>query len=348
MTRAIDLRHFFRLCDGTGILQHATFAVPCRAHGYCTDDVARALVVAVGLRELVAGADRERLVEIEHVMLSFLLDAFNPALGRFRNFMAYDRRWLEEGGSDDSWGRAMWGLGTAAAAGRSDGGRRLAREVFNGGRPARRSMTSLRAWAYGLLGYAAIPETAVPGELHDEALELVDRLLASYGNASRRGWRWCEPVATYDNAIVPLALQRAGCVLGLSAPCRAAREMGEWLFDAQTAPIGHLSLFGNEGWCADTERRATFDQQPIDAASLAMLAFELWRDTGENEWRRRGESALAWFRGHNDLKTSLVDAETGGCCDGLTAEGVNLNQGAESTLVWLMARHAEVLASVER
>lgn len=346
--RGVDLRHLFHLCDGTGILQHATFAIPCRSHGYCTDDAARALVVAVALRDISTGPERERLGWVESTMLAFLLDAFNPEQGRFRNFMSYDRRWLEERGSDDSWGRGMWGLGTAAACGRSDAGRRLAREIFDRARPAYRSTTSLRSWAYALLGYAAIPETGLPGELQEEALELVERLLGAYRRGAQPGWNWCESVATYDNAIVPLALLRAGRLLDLSAPRRAAEEMGEWLFKLQKGGQGQLSLIGNQGWCSLTEGRARFDQQPIDAASLAMLAFELWRDTADYAWWQRGERGMGWFRGANDLEAVLVDSETGGCRDGLTSEGVNMNQGAESTLAWLMARHAEVLTAVER
>lgn len=331
----IDYRHLIAMTDDTGMLQHAKYSIPDRDHGYCIDDNARALIVACQAGRLGGRKEIERLVPI---YLAFINQAFNSDNRRFRNFMSYDRRWLEDTGSEDSQGRALWGLGVASVMAPLSSQRVLAGRLFEDGLPAVDMFQAPRARAFAILGinhYLQGNERRRPTQARLESLAggLYDLFLCS----SSDGWQWCEAYMTYDNAILPLALLQAGHRMGNTEMVEVALRALNWLIERQMTPDGHFSLIGNDGWMTRNGHRAIFDQQPLDAGALTLACAEAYRCTNEHRWLEHAHCALGWFMGRNDLDQMLYDPETGGCCDGLHHAGVNSNQGAESTLSWLMA-----------
>lgn len=329
----LKLDHLLRLTDCTGIIQHAAYGLPDRTTGYTTDDNARALVAALRACEVTSDPAASRLAER---YLAFLAHAQN-ADGSFRNVMDYGRRFLEEVGSEDACGRAVWACGVAAAAGQplvALGARRLLERSL----PAVARLRAPRARAFALLGLASLVE-AEPGHAAARALleRLADSLVRRYRRASGPGWRWFEDVLTYSNAALPLALFRAHQVTGRRALLGVAAESLAFLSDCLFRD-GMLRVVGNRGWYRRGGARAYFDEQPEDAGVLVLAHAAAYQTTGRPEHRRLAEQAFAWFLGENALGCPLYDPRTGGCCDGLTPEGPNLNQGAESLLAYLLAR----------
>ena len=329
----VRLDHLRRLTDEVGLLQHARFHLPDRRFGYCTDDNARALLV-------LTRAARQRpdpgLLPWMRTYLSFLLHAWNPEAGRFRNFLGYDRRWLEEVGSEDAQGRALWALGEAAAWG-PEGLWEPAAALFQEAWAATAALTHPRPWAYALLGGLAYLER-FPGarRVQERLRELAQDLEARFREGAAPGWPWFEAVATYDNAILPAALIAAGRFFGEAAWLERGLAVLRWLVEIQTDPHdGHLTFIGNRGWFRRGGPRARFAQQPIEAAAMAEAAARAWEATGDPAWRELVERCVGWFLGENDRGCRLVDLQTGGAHDGLEATGPNANQGAESGLAWL-------------
>lgn len=332
---ALDLRHLAALSDSTGVLQHARYCVADRSHGYCTDDNARALIVACRAARLGVTDPGVSVA----TYLAFLTHAFNAANGRFRNFMTYERSWLEETGSEDSHGRALWGLGVAAACAPRRGERDLAMGLLADGMVTVELLSSPRAWAYAVLGIGAcFAHRPVPDDMARRARALSYRLDALFASNGEAGWFWCEQYLTYDNAILPLSLVVAGSCLGDSRLLGTGLRSLGWLMSMMIAPQGHLTLIGSDGWLIRGAERATFDQQPVDAAALALACAAAYQATGDAIWLGHLRLCMDWFMGRNDTGAGLYDPETGGCFDGLAREGVNANLGAESTLAWLMAR----------
>jgi len=332
----LDLRHLRRLTDATGILQHAKYHVPDREHGYCTDDNARALIVAITASQHLTVTDE--LDELAGTYLGFLRHAFNPELKTFRNFMGYDRRWLEERGSPDSHGRAVWALGVAAAEMRDEGLRTFAVELFREALPGLEETRDLRAQAFALVGITAYlsrfgGDTAVK---RPRAL-LSERLLEAFDTGTRDPeWPWPEHMLTYANARLPHALIVAGSQLEQRAMIEHGLRALAWLMDLQTID-GRFSPVGNQGFYEKGGRRARFDQQPIEADAAVAACSAAFEVTGDRAWLERAWQAFRWFLGSNDVGQGLYDHRTGGCRDGLHATRVNDNEGAESTLAWLQA-----------
>jgi len=331
----VDFSHLRRLTDETGLLQHARGTVPNREHGYCTDDNARALIVAtLATREPARAAG---LDDLAVRYLSFLQHAFNRKRRVFRNLMSYDRRWSEPAGSTDSNGRAVWALGVAAAKYPDERLRRMATDLLLESLPALEAATDLRAIAFAALGLAAARTRGMGGSV-DELLErLCDRLLAAFAEgAGDDSWPWPEEVLTYANARLPHALIEAGARAGREGGAAQGLRALEWLVEVQTED-GCFSPVGNRGWYRRGGKRARFDQQPIEADAMVAACAAALRATGEAIWGDRAALALRWFLGRNVVGEPLYDAATGGCRDGLGAGGSNENQGAESTLSWLSA-----------
>jgi len=333
----IKLDHLLRMTDGVGMLQHSKFTVPDREHGYCVDDNARALIVAV-----TAQAFRPRddsLKGLASTYLSFLDHAFNSEHGRFRNFMSYDRCWLEETGSEDSHGRALWGLGVAATLGRNNGQLSHAADLFQRALPAVEDFTSPRAVAFTVIGIHAF----LPGNRDNIQVEtlcriLSDKLMQWFRNLSSQDWPWCEETLTYDNARLPQALLLSGQWLGNEEMLQIAMHALTWLKEIQHDETGcFFAAIGNHGWFSRGRDKAQFDQQPIEAAAMLDACIEAFNFTRDEEWITYAYRCLNWYQGDNELNISLYDHATGGCRDGLQAHSVNENQGAESTLCWLMA-----------
>lgn len=332
----VSLAHLAQLLDPTGLAQHATLAIVDRAHGYCVDDNARGLILAT---QLTAGRTAPPPAgDLFGITAAFVQHAWDAGTGRFRNFLAYDRRWLEAAGSDDSHGRAVWAIGTVAAKAADASLRAWAYGLLERTAPPVLALTSQRAWAFALLGIlealAARPEDLRLARLRTT---LAERLYDHLRGNRRPGWTWFEEIVSYDNARLPQALIAAGHQAGRTEWVTLGIEALEWLCQAQTAEAGHFRPIGSNGFWRRGGDRAVHDQQPLEATATISACLEAWRVTGDGTWLTEAQRAFAWFLGDNDLGQPLYDASTGGCCDGLLCDRVNRNQGAESTLAFLMA-----------
>jgi glycosyltransferase involved in cell wall biosynthesis len=326
------LDHLVRLTDDTGVIQHAVYSVPSRSTGYCVDDNARALIVAVHADRMQGGADTSALVTR---YLSYLHLSQQPN-GSFRNLMSYERILDPSPASDDCIGRSLWALGVTVALAANEGCRFLARDMLARALPYSRDLGP-RGTAQAILGLVSVLGTDPRNT--DNRL-LLDALVAKLSNAYRTNasdrWRWFESTLTYDNALLPFALFAAFSVTGDSATLRDARESLEFLegvcFDGE-----HLQLVGNTGWHSSGGEKAYADEQAIDAAALVLAFSCAYSVTKNAHYLRRMREAFAWFLGANRLGLPLYDFSTGGCRDGIGVAHVNQNQGAESTVCFLMA-----------
>jgi len=332
----LKLDHLRHMADETGILQHAIFTVPNYHEGYCTDDNARALMVSTLLEELGSG----EALELASRYLAFVWYAFNAETGRFRNFMDYQRHWLEDSGSDDSYGRALWALGTVLGRSNTPALHSMAGWLFEQALPAILDTTSPRAWAFALIGvHEYLRRLAGDRRASQVREELAGRLLALYQSHRSDEWRWYEEVLTYCNAALPHALLMCGQSMPNKAMTEAGLESLSWLADLQRAEEagGHFVPIGSNGFYQQGGKRARFDQQPVEAQAMVSACLEAARITGDKRWRKEARRVFEWFLGRNDLNLPVYDPMTGGCRDGLHPDRANENQGAESTLAFLQA-----------
>ncbi len=333
----IKLDHLLRMTDGVGMLQHSKFTVPDREHGYCVDDNARALIVAVTAKNFQP--QDTSLNDLASTYLSFLDHAFNRDTCLFRNFMSYERCWLEEKGSEDSHGRALWGLGVASALGKNEGQISHAADLFQIALPAVEHFTSPRAVAFTLIGIHAL----LSGDSGNSQIETLCKILSNklmqwFRHTASKDWPWCEETLTYDNARLPQALLLSGQWLNDNEMLQTALRTLSWLKEIQRDKSDcYFSAIGNKGWYTRGGDIAQFDQQPIEAAAMIDACIAAFNITRDEEWITCAYRCLNWYQGDNELNLSLYDHATGGCRDGLQVESVNENQGAESTLCWLMA-----------
>jgi glycosyltransferase involved in cell wall biosynthesis len=335
---ALKLDHLHRMSDNTGIFQHATFAVPNYGEGYTTDDNARALVLATRIEQL-GETESNGIDKLTLRYMAFLGHAFNPGNGRFRNFLTYARQWTEAAGSEDSHGRALWALGTVLGRSNNESLRGAAGHLFEIALPAVIGFSSPRAWAFALLGIQEYLDR-FPGDRNAQHTRwaLATRLLELYGSNQSPDWNWFEDVLAYSNARLPQAVLLAGQRSSDALMISAGLETLRWLCEAQRSPNNHHFVpIGSEGFYRRGQEKARFDQQPLEAGGAVSACLEAYRATGEAEWLIEAWSAFNWFLGKNDLQIALYDPATGGCRDGLHPERVNQNQGAESTLAFLMA-----------
>jgi hypothetical protein len=325
--------HLEAMTDDVGIMQHAIGRRPDPAHGYCTDDVARALQVdLLHQRELGWAAVAARAAS----NVRFLVDAFDPLSGRFRNFRRIDRSWVDGPGSPDSHGRAMLALGEVIALSPDERMVVTARALFQRALPAAMTLTDLRARASTLLGWAAAIG-ATPGAVPPDAFGvLADELHARFAAGMDPAWPWPESIVTYENGLLPRALIVSGRATHSEAMVATGLAVLDWLIEHQLAPEGHLSPIGN-GWWPRGGSKSTLDQQPIEATALLLAAEAAYEATADPRYQAAMELAYAWFLGANDLALEVAEPDRGGGRDGLTRRGVNTNQGAESTLMWLIA-----------
>jgi hypothetical protein len=345
----LKLDHLRRLTDDTGILQHATFSVPNYDEGYTTDDNARALVLTVLMSDLGEATAREAR-HLAARYLAFLFHAFNQDKGRFRNFFSYDRRWREELGSEDSHGRALWALGVVAGRSKDEGLHGLAGMLFDEALPVVSSFTSPRAWAFSLIGIMEFMRRFYGHRAAEDCrVTLSERLLEMYqSNRDKpRGgdaWLWFEDVVAYANAKLSHAMILCGRWLENVPMVEAGLESLEWLMNVQRMGTDHFVPIGCNGFYRRGRERARFDQQPVEAHASVSACLEAYMMTGDERWRKHAQCAFNWFLGGNDLGLQLYDSRTGGCCDGLSSDRVNQNQGAESTLAYLLSRMEMSLA----
>jgi glycosyltransferase involved in cell wall biosynthesis len=332
---AIELGHLRRMTDDTGLLQHARFTTPDRAHGYCTDDNARALVLSVTAHDLLTKDDH--VESMTACYLSFLAHALDPGSGRFRNFMSYDRRFEASAGSEDSQGRALWALGVTAGASADKGHMATATWLFNQALPAADDFVHPRSSALALVGINAyLQRFAGDSRARRTAKLLAARIERDFRRNAADDWFWFDDILTYDNGKLAQALIVTGASLQDAGMIRIGVQALDWLTEVQLAE-GRFSPIGNDGWYRRDGRRARFDQQPIEAQSMIEAYAAAYAVTGAGRWAEAADQVFEWFLGHNDLNAPLHDPVTGACCDGLGAEGPNLNQGAESTLAWLLS-----------
>jgi len=328
--------HLIRLTDDVGILQHATYTTPNRFHGYCTDDNARALIAAIMARDIIS--DKDTLTNLAQTYLSFLHYAFNEKIGRFRNFMSYERTWLEEQGSQDSHGRAVWALGTAIALSGSDNIRGTAVQLFEKALPALTGFEYPRTWAFSLVGiHEYLKQYGGDSEARRTRDVLSRRLFELYQGNAEKDWPWFEDKVTYANAKIPQALIISGRDLQNQDMLNCGLESLRWLVDVQTDSQGHFTPIGSNGWYTRGGTRARFAQQPIEAMNVIEACNYAYEITRDEQWATMGYRCFEWFLGRNDLGLPLYDYRTGGCSDGLDAKGPSGNQGAESTLSWLLS-----------
>jgi glycosyltransferase involved in cell wall biosynthesis len=328
------LRHLQTLTDGVGMLQHAVCSVPDRNHGYCTDDNARALATTMKHHSLYGD---EVSLELSNVYMSFLHYAFNPNHNRFRNFMSYDRQWLEDVGSEDCHARALWALATTIAHAPNEGVLSFATMLFHRALPACEEFTSIRAWATVLIGIHTYLQR-FSGDTNARRMRelLSTRVYDHYTANASEDWPWPEDILAYDNARLSQALILSGQWLPHNDMLSAGFRSLEWLLRIQTID-GRLSLIGNCGWMKRNGERARFDQQPLDALALIEACAEAYRCTQNSYWLKQARLCFSWFLGNNDSQAIMCDHRTGGCSDGLHHDCASLNQGAESTLAWLLS-----------
>lgn len=332
----INMSHMLVMTDDTGILQHAVRNVPRYAEGYCTDDNARALLL-VSLMEEERVEPPEKLRVLATRYLAFLNFAYNPKNGRFRNFLAYDRVWLEASGSDDSHGRALWALGTAIHHTTDPGRRELAKDLFARALPGALSLSSPRTWAYALLGiHEWLQANGDDRAVTAAGQELAGQLLARYRESSSPDWSWFEAEVTYCNARLPQALILAAGFLDDEQMLNTGLQALEWLHSIQEVD-GRYSPIGSNGFYKRGGEPAVYDQQPVEACCMVSACLLAYRITGESAWADRAQQAFDWFLGRNSAEQWLYDPMTGGCRDGLNDRGVNENQGAEATLSFLLS-----------
>jgi glycosyltransferase involved in cell wall biosynthesis len=332
----LKLDHLFRMSDSTGIFQHASFTVPNFAEGYCTDDNARALVLAMLLKKL--GRSSPRLNTRAVTYAAFLNHAFDPVRGRFRNFMSFDRRWLEEAGSEDCHGHALWALGLCVAQAGHGSFQKLAAQLFEQSLPAVSDFVSPRAWATTLLGFDGYLNRLSGDRRVTQFRELLTaRLMQRFADAGTGDWHWFEEIVSYGNAKLSHALILSGRAMNDAAMIETGLKTLRWLILLQTSETGALRPVGSNGFYPRGQKRALFDQQPIEAQVTVSACIEAYQATNDPFWLAEARRAFEWFLGRNDLGLALYDSTTGGCRDGLHVDRLSENQGAESTLAFLLS-----------
>jgi glycosyltransferase involved in cell wall biosynthesis len=333
----IRLEHLHLMTDDTGMLQHATFCVPRYGEGYCLDDNARALQLMARIEE-GGPDDGHRVRALASRYLAFASHAFNERTGRFRNFFEYSRRWTEEHGSEDCHGRALQALGTVVGRSGDPGRQSLAGNLFHAALPVVSDFTSPRAWAFTLLGIDEYLR-AFQGDREVQAVgqRLAERLMDLFKRVSRPDWPWFEDYVTYCNAQIPAALIVAGAWLERPDMVETGSRSLEWLASVQCSNEGYFAPIGSDGFYTRGSVSAAFDQQPVEAGAMVSACLEAHRIDGNPKWVAHAQRAFNWFLGENHLQQSLYDPSTGGCRDGLHADRANENQGAESTLSFLLA-----------
>ena len=332
----LNLDHLYRMTDSTGIFQHASFTAPNLSEGYCTDDNARALILSVLLGQLEESPLRVRALATTYA--AFLDHAFDPKTTRFHNFLSADRRWLDERGSEDSHGRAIWALGTAVGRSLHSGSEQMSAQLFAQALPAVAEFTSPRAWAFSLIGiHEYLRQMKSDRQAKRVRKELTERLVAIFDQVAEPGWTWFEQSLTYDNAKLAHALIVSGRAMRQKNVYERGIQSLRWLVGVQTSQYGQLRPIGSNGFYKRNGARAKFDQQPIEAQTTVSACLEAYRATADPWWHRQAQRAFDWFLGWNDLGLELYARQNGGCRDGLHPDRGNQNQGAESTLAFLLS-----------
>ncbi|GAC1301880.1 MAG: glycosyltransferase family 4 protein [Mucilaginibacter sp.] len=337
-----SLTHILRLTDDTGIVQHAKYGIPNLKEGYCLDDNARALIMA--LMAYQRNKSQEAF-ELLPVYLSFI-HYMQTEDGNFRNFLSFNRQYLDEVGSEDSFGRTIWSLGYLIGCAASNSYREFATEIFHKSFSHFKALKHLRGMANTIIGICLYLKV-VPGDegMVIELMRLTQPLIDAYEHTRSDDWEWFEEKMTYDNAILPLALLHSCEITGNEKAKEVALKTMAFL-DELTLSKGYLSPVGNDGWYYKGGRFPTYDQQAIETMAMVLMHFQAYQTLHKSEHIEKMFLSYKWFLGENTLRAPLYDHETKGCCDGLLPTGINRNQGAESTLAYLIS-HLTALKAFE-
>ena len=332
----LKLNHLARMTDSTGVFQHAVFGVPNFSEGYCTDDNARAFILAVQLDEL--GEEPEQLRTVATTCAAFLQHAFDTKTGRFHNHMSFDRQWLDLQGSEDCQGRALWALGIGVGRSPFRSFQMMAGQLFALALPAVAEFTSPRAWAFALIGIHEYLRRLSGDSLVNQTRDtLISRLTELFESNAKPDWCWFEQELSYDNAKLAQALIVSGRATGQPEVFERGLRALRWLNEVQISENGHFRPIGSNGFYRRGGTRAKFDQQPIEAQAMVSACLEAYRSTSDVWWYEQAQRAFDWFLGWNDLGLELYAPNTGGCRDALHVDRINSNQGAESTLAFLLS-----------
>lgn len=332
----LNLNHLLRMTDSTGMFQHAVFSVPNFLEGYCTDDNARAFILTILLGEL--GGNSEQVRTLGTIYAAFLHHAFDAKTLRFHNFMSFDRRWMDGEQSEDSQGRALWALGVAVGRSRFRSFQMMAGQLFASALPSLITLTSPRAWAFGLIGIHEYLHRLSGDSMVSQTRDaLTSRLMEIFEKTARPDWQWFEESLSYDNAKIPHALILSGYATGQKAVYELGLQSLRWLMELQLSEKGHFRPIGSNGFYRRGGIRADFDQQPVEAYSTISACLAAYQATSDRWWYTQAQRTFDWFIGWNDLGLELYSPETGGCLDGLHVDRANGNQGAESTLAFLLS-----------
>ena len=324
------------MTDSTGVFQHAIFSVPNFAEGYCTDDNARAFALTVLLGKL--GEETEHVRTMASTYAAFLQYAFDPDTKRFHNFMGFDRHWLDEHGSEDCHGRAIWALGLGVGHSPYPGFQNIAGQLFARALPALTEFTSPRSWAFGLIGIHEYLRRLNGDSVVNHTREvLTAKLMSRFEESAHADWCWFENELSYDNAKLAHALILTGVATGEGPVLERGLQALRWLTELQISEKGHFRPIGSNGFHRRGGVPASFDQQPIEAHATVSACLAAYRATSDFWWYEQSQRAFDWFTGWNDLGLELYSPESGGCGDGLHVDRVNGNQGAESTLAFLLS-----------
>jgi glycosyltransferase involved in cell wall biosynthesis len=337
-----SLTHVIRLTDDTGIVQHAKYGIPNLKEGYCLDDNARALIMA--LMAYQRNKSKEAF-ELLPVYLSYI-HYMQTDDGNFRNFLSFNRQYLDEVGSEDSFGRTIWALGHLISCAASNSYREFALEIFSRSYPHFKTLTHLRGMANTIIGISLYLQVFPTDEgMVNTLAELTQPLIDAYERNQAEDWQWFEEKMTYDNAILPLALLHSAEITGNEKAKKIAMKTMAFL-DKLTLSNGYLSPVGNDGWYYKGKTFPIYDQQAIETMAMVLMHFQAYQIFREPEYIEKMFLCYKWFLGENTLRAPLYDHETKGCCDGLLPTGINRNQGAESTLAYLIS-HLTVLKAFE-
>ena len=332
----LKLDHLARMTDSTGVFQHAIFAVPNFSEGYCTDDNARAFILSVLLGELEE--DPERVQGLATTCAAFLHHAFDTRIKRFHNHLSFDRHWLDAQGSEDCQGRAIWALGVGVGRSPVRSFQMMAGQLFALALPALADFTSPRAWAFGLIGIHEYLRRLSGDSLVNQTRDtLTCRLMGLLARNAKPDWCWFEEELSYDNAKLAHALILSGRATGQPEAFERGLHALRWLNELQVSEKGHFRPIGSNGFYPRGGTRANFDQQPIEAHAMVSACLEAYHATSDFWWYEQAQRAFDWFAGWNDLGLELYSPHSGGCGDGLHVDRVNGNQGAESTLAFLLS-----------
>jgi len=337
-----SLNHIERLTDDTGIIQHAKFGIPNLKEGYCLDDNSRALLMVLMAYKQMKDI---RALELSPLYLSYIHYMQNTN-GTFRNFLSFSRNYLDEVGSEDSFGRTIWALGYLLGNAPNDAYYQTAKLIFSNASPNFEKLKSIRGVANSMIGISYYLKSNPSDDSMTERLRtMAKNLIKHYEENESADWKWFESLLAYDNGILPLALLHSAEILNDDKITKTGIKSMSFL-TKHTLKDNYLSIIGNEKWYQKKGERSVFAQQPIDAMAMVLMYHQAFHVTRNKDYLNKLYTSFLWFLGENDLRMSLYDFETQGCCDGFESYGVNRNQGAESSLAYLIS-HLTVLQAYE-